>query len=431
MDLDCVGIGAGPANLSLACLLHSHAEITGLFIDRMKQFSWHDGQQVSGAELQVSPLKDLVTLSDPKNPFSFLSYLHEQGRLFHFLNAQFSAVPRREFRNYLQWAGETNPRVVLGEEVHGVDFAGGRFVVETSERQVYARNVVVGVGQEAWVPPIARANLGQTQFHVSEFVSRACALGGRRVAVVGGGQSGAETVLDVLSRPERELPERVHWISRRSNFLPIDDSPFTNDLFTPSYSAYFNNLDGKSRKELNRDSTLASDGISLSTLRDIYQTTYTHHFVAGREALLQLYPNRTVTAVDWTAGSWRVCWTNNVLPDRGDCVPVDIVIWATGFRPADSSFLDPVAGRFERDGNEFRVDDAFAVHWDGPADRRVFLQNATREQWGVSDPNLSLLAWRSQQIVDRLRGVRSTAQIPSFIAWQDRERSEASLGCGG
>src|SRR5262249_34599199 len=88
---DCVGIGVGPANLSLASLLYGHREVSNLFIERNPTFGWHDDQQIAGASLQVSPLKDLVTLADPTNVFSFLSYLHAEGRIYHFINARFDA----------------------------------------------------------------------------------------------------------------------------------------------------------------------------------------------------------------------------------------------------------------------------------------------------------------------------------------------------
>src|SRR5690349_5597703 len=85
----CVGIGVGPANLSLASLMYSHPEITNLFLDEKDGFEWHDGQLISGTSIQVSMLKDLVSLSEPTSTFSFLSYLYEAGRIYHFLNAQF------------------------------------------------------------------------------------------------------------------------------------------------------------------------------------------------------------------------------------------------------------------------------------------------------------------------------------------------------
>jgi len=111
----CVGVGVGPANLSLACLLHGHADVRSVFLDKKPAFGWHEGQLMPGTSLQVSMLKDLVSLSDPTNAFSFLSYLHDQGKIYHFINAQFEAVPRQEFRNYLRWASLKNPNVNFDE----------------------------------------------------------------------------------------------------------------------------------------------------------------------------------------------------------------------------------------------------------------------------------------------------------------------------
>ncbi|GAB3998658.1 hypothetical protein GCM10029992_25060 [Glycomyces albus] len=165
------GIGAGPANLSLAALLHGDPGQPNLFFDRKANFTWHDDQLISGATLQVSIFKDLVSLSDPTNRFSFLSYLHEHGRTYHFLNAQFAEVPRTEFRNYLAWAAETNENIAFSETVERVDF-DGVFRVATDRREVTADNIAIGVGTVPWVPEFAFPNLGPTQFHVSEHMRR-------------------------------------------------------------------------------------------------------------------------------------------------------------------------------------------------------------------------------------------------------------------
>src|SRR5581483_9572027 len=93
---NCLGIGVGPANLSLAALMHGHPEIRNLFVDKKESFGWHDGQLMPNTAIQVSMLKDLVSLSAPTSEFTFISYLHESGRLYHYLNAQFDAVPRKE-----------------------------------------------------------------------------------------------------------------------------------------------------------------------------------------------------------------------------------------------------------------------------------------------------------------------------------------------
>ncbi|MFJ5264894.1 lysine N(6)-hydroxylase/L-ornithine N(5)-oxygenase family protein [Streptomyces sp. NPDC088387] len=419
----CLGVGVGPANLSLASLLHNRPDVTSLFLDRKESFSWHDGQQLPGNTLQVSLFKDLVTLADPRNPFSFLSYLHDNGRLYHFLNAQFDAVPRVEYRNYLAWASRCNKNIVFGEAVKEVTF-DGVFTVRTDRRTVTADNVVVGVGSRPWVPGHVRDKMGPTQFHANEYLESARDLGGKRVVVIGGGQSGAEVFLDLINQPGDKLPRRVSWVSRRGNYFPIDDSPFTNDYYMPCYADYFFDLSREARHTFNERNVLSSDGISESTLKEIYQRAYVHRFVENNVDLVGLYPNREVTEVsNGVYGGWQVASRHNDHPESTEVFEADVVIWATGFRPTRMDFLDPIADRLERDGDELRIDEDYAVYWDGPDDRRVFVQNAARGQRGLADPNLSLNAWRSQRIADRLAMVSSNEQLPSFIEWSSKPRA--------
>lgn len=408
--------------------MYSHRDLTNLFLDKKESFGWHDGQQIPGATIQVSMLKDLVSLSDPTNGYSFLSYLHELGRIYHFLNAQFDAVPRQEFRNYMEWACRKNENIVFGQEVLSVDYRDV-FTIRTSHRTLTADNVVIGVGVAPRVPPQARAFLGgDRQFHVSEFLGKSRDVGGLRVGVVGGGQSGAEAFLDLISRADGALPRRVVWISRRPNYFPLDDSPFTNDYYMPSYSDYFARLDHRTRTTFNERYLLTSDGISEATLRLIYQRIYTHRFINGFADLVALYPNRRVTEVTCAPGqAWNLSLAHNDHDGAGENAELDVVIWATGFGPAPLDFLDPIEARLERTGDEYKIDDNFAIQWDGPAEHNVFLQNAARGQRGLADPNLSLNAWRSQRILDRLRGVRTEQQQNSFIEWMTKPSSDEFL----
>jgi lysine N6-hydroxylase len=420
----CVGIGVGPANLSLASLIYPHPELTNLFLERKETFGWHDGQQIPETSIQVSMLKDLVSLSDPANPYSFLSYLHELGRIYHFINARFDAVPRQEFRNYMEWASRKNENIVFGQDVLSVEFSD-KFYIRTGSMTVTADNVAVGVGVRPVVPPQAQALLGDRQFHVSEFLTKAATLGGLRVGVVGGGQSGAEAFLHLISRSDEQSPRRVTWISRRPNYFPIDDSPFTNDYYMPSYSDYFAKLDSAVRNAFNERHVLTSDGISDSTLRSIYQRIYTHRFIRESSDLIALYPNRTVTAVGGEPGyPWNLTLAHNNHPGAHENIEFDVIIWATGYSPAPLDFLHPLESRLERAGTEYKIDSSFAIEWDGPAGRNIFLQNAARGQRGLADLNLSLNAWRSQRILDRLRGIRTEHQQNSFIEWVTKASSE-------
>lgn len=413
---NCVGVGVGPSNLSLASLLDGHEKTCAIFFEKKPSFGWHEGMLLRGLHLQVSLFKDLVTLSDPKNKFSFLSYLHDQGKIYHYLNARFDAVPLQEFANYLNWASENNDAIHFGEEVVRVDFDDD-FQVETTKRRVTAHNLSIGVGTEPSIPEFARGQLGDTNFHVAELWYHANVQVGRHVTVVGGGQAGAEAVLNLLSHEPTSQPAGVTWLSRRENFLPLDDSPFTNEYYMPSHSDYFFAQSPAVRRDFVERNVLASDGISERTLRDIYQAIYRLRFIDRQTPVISLRPSRTVTAVARENGGWTLDSTHHDAGTR-ETVKTDVVIWATGFRPSRTDFLAPIAGRLKREGEEFRIDDGFAVRWDGPPDRRIFMLNGARRQRGLADPNLSLLAWRSQRVIDRMNGNgHSTNQLPSFVSW--------------
>jgi lysine N6-hydroxylase len=413
----CVGIGVGPANLSLASLLHGNPRAKNLFIDKKSTFEWHDGQLIHGTALQVSMLKDLVSLADPTSEFSFLAYLCEQGRIYHFLNAQFDAVPRQEFRNYMEWACRKNENVVFGEEALGVTF-DRVFRIETTRQSITADNIVIGTGTQPWVPPQVRDLLGKTQFHVHDFLGKSQHLGGRRVCIVGGGQSGAEAFLDLVSRPPAERPAHVAWVSRRANYLPLDDSPFTNDFFVPSYSDYFYRLTLAVREEFNEQHILTSDGISTSTLREIYQAAYRLRFLEDAEDPYSFLPDRDISAISGSDDAgWSIDLTHNHDPRASEDIRADTVIWASGFRPVPMDFLDPIAHRLVREDKEYRIDEDFAVRWDGPQDHSIFIQNGARQQRGHADANLSLNAWRSQRIANRLLGMKGPEPLASFLSW--------------
>ena len=192
-------VSGGLANLSLASLLHPHPGLKNLFLERRAAFGWHDGQQIPGATLQVSMLKDLVSLSYLTNSFSFLNYLHAKGRAYHYLNAQFDEVPRLEFRNYLAWAAARNPNIAFGRTVTSVEF-DSVFRIRTDSGTVTADHLVVGVGTQPWVPQPASTSARASSTSPTSS-PRAEGLAGKRVAIVGGGQSGAEAFLDLISRP--------------------------------------------------------------------------------------------------------------------------------------------------------------------------------------------------------------------------------------
>ncbi|MCA1299042.1 lysine N(6)-hydroxylase/L-ornithine N(5)-oxygenase family protein [Stappia indica] len=410
-----VGVGVGPANLSLASLVYP----TGLrsqFFEKDREFSWHSGLQLPNASLQVSFLKDLVTLADPTNPFSFLGYLHEHGRTYQFLNARFDAVTRQEFTQYLHWAARKNENIQFGEEVVDIDFDDD-FVVTTTAKTVRAENISIAVGKVPSVPAFVAGSLGETTFHSSDYLKHADKLANKRVAIVGSGQSGAEIFLDLMSREGADAPAHVSWVSRRAGFWPLDDSPFTNDLFMPCHQNYFSSLGEATRQQFLKDNVLASDGISMSTLNEIYQGLYMRRFVRPAKNTVELLPNRAVEHAAPDGPRWTLRTVHGEASTR-EMMNVDVVIWATGYRNAPLHFMDNIAERLQYCGDEVAVDDNFAALWNGPRNRAILIHNASRGQKGLADPNLSLLAWRSAKMVERITGFPASVEpIPSAVCW--------------
>lgn len=88
---DLIGVGFGPSNLALAIALEELAESQGhaldaQFIDKQQDYRWHGETLATQSELQISFLKDLVSLRNPTSPYSFVNYLHQKQRLADFIN---------------------------------------------------------------------------------------------------------------------------------------------------------------------------------------------------------------------------------------------------------------------------------------------------------------------------------------------------------
>jgi lysine N6-hydroxylase len=402
--LDAAGIGIGPFNLSVAALLHPIGGLHTRYFERTTEFKWHPGILFPESTIQVSYLKDLVTLADPTNPFSFLAFLAAEKRLYRFINAKFDSVTRQEFNQYFRWVCSQLPTLEFNRSVEAIAYQKDSLVVELRDEQVRARNIILGTGLSPYIPACAKPHLGSTIFHASTYLHHNIQPRGRRIAVVGGGQTGAEIVFHLLA-DSAILPHEVLWISRRSNFLPLDDSPFTNELFTPGYSNYFFNLPEHYRRQLLAEQKLASDGISLGLLEKLYQRLYALEFLEKRGRPCSLIPGSELVDIHATSGGWLI-QVQDMLTGQVAPFDVDIVVLCTGLTHTFPAYLEPLMPRIHWDTNGFLVNEDFSILWDGPQSLKIYVQNAAKYARGVADPNLSLMAWRSAVIVNSLAGRR-------------------------
>ncbi|HEX3479335.1 MAG TPA: SidA/IucD/PvdA family monooxygenase [Kofleriaceae bacterium] len=422
--VDLCSIGLGPSNLSLAALAAPLPELTTLFLEANDRFQWHPGLLLPQAELQVSYLKDLVTLVDPTNPYSFLNFLAEQGRLYRFLIANRDTnVSRAEFTQYYAWAAQRIPSVRFGHRVTSVDHDGHSFIVRSARRPaVRSRNLVVGVGREPYVPEAAHAALGTNLFHASEFLRRDPELAERSVVVIGGGQTGAELVDHILGQDM--LPRRLTWISRRHGFLPLDDSAFSNEWFNPEFVRRFYALPEPTRGSLLARQQLASNGISEHLLSRIYRRLYDLDYVIPNRLQYALRPSCELTGVTRDGDLMRVT-VEDTIAGRRETLLADVVILATGYRHVVPGMIRPLLD----DGGFGDVETNFdySLRWRGAARGRIYLQNAAERTHGVADPNLSLAAWRSAVIVNSVLGreVYRTSAYGSVLRQPEDEADPA------
>jgi lysine N6-hydroxylase len=400
--LDAAGIGIGPFNLSLAALLEPHRDIRTRFYERAPRFTWHPGLLFPEAMVQVSYLKDLVTLVDPTSNWSFLAFLAAHKRLYRFINANFPRVTRREFNQYLQWVCGALPSMAFGCEVVSVDIDDNAFIVATGKETIRARNIVLGTGLAPAIPDCVRSHLGSSVFHASRFLGHDIDYANRSVAVIGGGQTGAEVVNHLLSRPAP--PREIHWVTRRSNFLALDESAFVNEMFSPGYSERFFGMPPQIRLRLMKEHKLASDGISATLLEQICRRMYELEFVEDRGRVCTLHPDRELIALDPAAGGgWRI-HVRSADAIVTDDLSADVVILGTGSEFRLAACMEPLRERLSFDGPELALRRDFSVEWDGPRHLGIYMQNGARRRRGVADPNLSLMAWRGAIIANAIAG---------------------------
>ncbi|MGK9286681.1 lysine N(6)-hydroxylase/L-ornithine N(5)-oxygenase family protein [Sinorhizobium meliloti] len=401
--LDLAGIGIGPFNLSLAAQLDSIPTVSARFFERRREFAWHPGMMLPGVEMQTSILKDLVTATNPTSPWSFLSYLVAHRRFYQFLNAEYEAVPRREFADYLGWVARGLTSLTFDAAVEEVRAADGMFSLRIGADTVLARNLSIGVGKIPALPAWAEALPKTMAFHNSEAADRLRDLRVRRIAVIGGGQSGAEIVDALLDSQDVGT---IEWISRRPNFEPLDATPFTNELFNPAYVGDFHRLPESLRLAHTHRQLLASDGISAATLKKLYRRLYEEKLVAPppKNREISLRPHRNVIAAAKNGSSIELTMQNG-FDNAVEQVVVDAVILATGYRFVLPDFMESLKPLIAVNSlDEPVLAEDFSLVWDGPADNRIFVLNAGRHSHGIAEPQLSLAAWRSAVIANALLG---------------------------
>ncbi|WP_250029459.1 lysine N(6)-hydroxylase/L-ornithine N(5)-oxygenase family protein [Paractinoplanes maris] len=413
---DLVGIGFGPSNLALAIAVEEHNaacerpadRIEAVFLEKQATFGWHRGMLLDDATMQVSFLKDLVTMRNPASDFSFVSYLHAHGRLAEFINYKTMYPLRVEFHAYFSWAAErVRDRVRYGHtvtDVVPVAGAGDEFPavdvqveVQGVSRTLRARNVVVAVGLESNLPPGVEP--GRRVWHNLDLLHRVAGFEEpqpRRFIIVGAGQSAAESVAFLH---EHYPSADVHSVFFRYGYSPADDSNFANQIFDPAaVDLYFDAPADVKRMLFDYHRNTNYSVVDGELIEDLYRRAYREK-VLGRPRLHMMNASRIA---ELRPGDDSVTAVVEHLPTgKRTELAADAIVYATGYRPVDATRLLGVAGTHCRRDEEdlLRAERDYRLVTDPRLRAGLYLQGGTEHAHGITSTLLSAGAVRAGEIV--------------------------------
>ncbi|MEN3584038.1 lysine N(6)-hydroxylase/L-ornithine N(5)-oxygenase family protein [Streptomyces sp. ZYX-F-203] len=414
---DLIGIGFGPSNVAMAIALSEHnarvgrqEAVTAHFFEQQPSFGWHRGMLIDDATMQVSFLKDLVTLRNPSSEYTFLRYLQCKGRLIDFVNHKNLFPLRVEFHDYFEWAAaKVDDMVSYGHEVIAVEPVGRDGVVEYldvtarsgDEVVVHrARNLVIGTG----LRPVMPEGVERTDrvWHNSDLLAKADGLEDTdpsRFVVIGAGQSAAENVAYLHRRfPEAE----VCAVFSRYGYSPADDSGFANRIFDPrAVDEYFTAPEDVKRRLMDYHGNTNYSVVDIDLIDELYRQAYQEK-VLGTERLRFLNVSR-LTDVEQTTDGVRATVRSLVTGEETQ-LDADVVVCATGYQQADGiGLLGEVADRCHRDEQgRVRVERDYRVATDPELRCGVYLQGGTEHTHGITSSLLSNTAIRVGEILDSI-----------------------------
>ncbi|MFJ3856831.1 lysine N(6)-hydroxylase/L-ornithine N(5)-oxygenase family protein [Streptomyces sp. NPDC090085] len=416
---DLIGIGFGPSNVAMAIAVSEYNArvdrqevMTAHFFEQQPRFGWHRGMLIDDATMQVSFLKDLVTLRNPASDFSFLCYLKSRGRLIDFINHKNLFPLRVEFHDYFEWAADqVDDMVSYGHEVVGVTPVVRDGTVEHLDVTVRsaeglalhrARNLVIGTG----LRPLMPEGVERTDrvWHNCDLLSKVEALEGSapsRFVVVGAGQSAAENVAYLHRRFPRA---EVCAVFSRYGYSPADDSSFANRIFDPdAVDEYFAAPEDVKRRLMDYHGNTNYSVVDIDLIEELYRQMYREK-VLGTERLRFLNVSR-LTGVRESPAAVHAT-VQSLVTGEETSLDADVVVFATGYRPADPlGLLGEVADRCLRDGaGRVRVERDYRIATDPALRCGIYVQGGTEHTHGITSSLLSNTAIRVGEILDSLVG---------------------------
>jgi L-ornithine N5-oxygenase len=419
-------VGFGPAGLAVAVAAYEKRNLSFVALEQQDDFKWHPGMLIPGASMQISFIKDLATLRDPKSEFTFLNYLFEQGRLVKFLNLDTFLPQREEYQDYMNWAAKKiaatgcvkyNTRVRALEQtedaqvlkISAIQTADGA----DTEKIYFARNVIICTGGQPWLPEEFPQDSSRL-LHSSQFIKQlpsiqqslsknANSRPKHGFCVIGAGQSAAE----IWNHLTKTFPEDLVDLKFRSGALkPSDDSPFVNEIFDPAVRIdKWYGMPEEARKSLIQESKATNYSVvRLHLLEEMYKHLYLQH-LPGHHQVHRISPNTLIENIQIVGDGDNAhveISTKDSLIDSTRVDKFDYVFAATGYQ---RNFHKQILRNFDdvtwtEDADRPAVDRQYRVVRTKEHSAGIYLQGLCEASHGLSDTLLSVLATRGMEVVE-------------------------------
>lgn len=413
-DVELLAVGAGPSNLALAVALEELAPTLArncLLIERDREVTWQRGMMVPGAMSQVSFVKDLVTLRNPRSRFSFLNYLHDNGRLEQFVNMGGTVPYRAELAGYLKWSAESLALVDVELARECVEITPRReggtvtgFRTRTTDGEVIeSRYLTIAVGRDARIPEQLADLKPDRMIHSTQYVQRIAQLPkdkAHRVVVVGSGQSAGELFLAV----QQDLPlSSVTLLTRSIGPASVEHSKFINELFYGKGVDDFHAARPEARRRILEEMHHTNySGLSENTVAALYEQVYLDQLAgAGRLEVIAMHDitaareeggEAVLELTDWRTGAVRE-------------LRADVVLLGTGFRPEMPRLVRALADELGQ--QEITVTRDYRMVIDQPSTAACYLLGVNEATHGIADSLLSVLAFRAYDVVQDILAHRA------------------------
>ncbi|NJP42662.1 lysine N(6)-hydroxylase/L-ornithine N(5)-oxygenase family protein [Actinacidiphila epipremni] len=418
-EVDVLAIGAGPANLALAAAIEESgsaelAENT-LLLEQAPDIKWQRDLLMPWARSQVSFLKDLVTLRNPRSKFSFLSFLHDHGRLDHFVNLGTFHPYRWEFSDYLQWVAKSLEHVQIrysaraasvtaDRDAHGA--VTGWTVTLTDGDTIHCRDLVIGGGRDPHIPEPFKGLPKERVIHSSGYRGRIAEIPKDqpvRAVVVGGAQSAAEMFFAL----HENLPHsHITMVVRSIGLQNYQTSKFVNELFFPSFVDEFYDSPQEVRAQVLDEMRFTNyAGLAPPFLDELYTMLYRNRMLGAERSEVRALTEVTGARIEDgdVVLDLRDRKTGKESPLR-----CDLVLLGTGYDARMPALVRELAEGAGID--QVSVSRNYRVDLGTPAPGALYLQGVNEATHGIADSLISVLAHRSQDIVTDLLTRRSGAE---------------------